>query len=427
VPKRKRNTKRGKGEGSVFELPNGTWRGKVTVGYAEDGKQRFRWVSGKTQAEALAKVAEIKQQLASGTFADTKLTLKNYLEQWLAHKESGVKPRTVEIYRHLSAYHIAPRIGHKRLDKLTPLDVHRLVAEVATHGGARTANQCRTMLYSAMKQAVRWQLVPRNVVEATDPLKEKPREMVLWTPEEVVRFLDTARAHRLYALFYAALSTGMRRGELLGLRWRDLEGGGIRIRETLVLVGNKLVLSTPKTDKGQRYVTVSPDVQEVLEMHRTRQEAERAHLGEVWPRTLEVYQQHGKKLALVAVENDFVFSSETGTLIHPRNLERTWYGLQDAARDAWAKAVDEAGDVATLKKLRDGRLLPRVRLHDLRHLNVSLRRRLGQDAKLIADQIGHTDPAFTTRLYTHLFEDDRRGAAVSLLNLLPKGDPSTAN
>jgi integrase len=153
----------------------------------------------------------------------------------------------------------------------------------------------------------------RNTVEAVDALKEAPREMTLWTPEEVVRFLDTARPHRLYALFYLALSTGMRRGELLGLRWRDLTGSVIRVRQTIVLVDNKLVLSTPKTDKGQRYVTVSPDVLEVLEAHRTRQEAERTRLAGAWPQMLEVYAQQDKKLELTPVENDFIFSSETGT------------------------------------------------------------------------------------------------------------------
>ncbi len=122
--------------------------------------------------EALAKGCRDQTQLVSGTFSDTKLTVKSYLAQWLSHKEGSVKPRTVEIYRHLSTYHIAPKIGHKRIDKLTPLDVHGLVTEVASCGGARTANQCLTVLFSTFKKAVRWQLVPRNVVEATDPLRK---------------------------------------------------------------------------------------------------------------------------------------------------------------------------------------------------------------------------------------------------------------
>ena len=216
MPRRK-NTRRGRGEGSVFEQPNGSWRGKVTVGYDDEGKQKFRWVSGKTQGEALAKVAAIKQRLSSGTYTDTKLMVGDYLERWLEHKQGQVKPRTAEAYQHTVVKHITPNIGRKKLDRLTPLDVQEMVSSIAAVSGTRTANMSRTVLFSALKQAIRWELLNRNPVEAVDPLKETTREMVLWSPEEVVRFLAVARPHRLFALFYLALSTGMRRGELLGL------------------------------------------------------------------------------------------------------------------------------------------------------------------------------------------------------------------
>lgn len=209
--------------------------------------------------------------LQPGTFTDTKLTVKAYLEQWLSHKEGQVKPRTTELYRHLAEHHILPRLGRKRLDKLTPPDIQCLVSDVASSGGTRTANMCRTVLFSALKQAIRWQLIVRNPVEAVDALKETPREMVLWSSAEVVRFLDTARPHRLHALFYLALSTGMRRGELLRLRWQDIKGSIIHVRQTLVPVDNKITISTPKTKKGQRRVSVSADVLEVLAAHRAGQ------------------------------------------------------------------------------------------------------------------------------------------------------------
>lgn len=408
MPRRK-STRRGRGEGTVFERANGTWAGEVTTGYDENGKQKRKTVYGKTQAEALAKLAEVKQQLATGTFTDTKLTVKAYLEQWLDHKEGQVKARTAELYRHLAAHHIIPRVGRKRLDKLTPLDVQGMVSAVAVSGGTRTANMCRTVLYSALKQAIRWQLLARNPVEAVDALKETPREMILWTPEEVVRFLDAARPHRLYALFYLALSTGMRRGELLGLRWQDIAGSIVSIRQTVVPIGSKITISTPKTKKGQRRVSVSPDVLEVLAAHKVAQDAERTDLGEAW-------QDAG-----------LVFPTEIGTPMYPRNLERAWYGLQDKARDAWKKALEKAGDVPTLERLEAKTLLPRVRLHDLRHLHVSLLVKRGVDARTIADRVGHTRASFTLDVYTHLFEEQRTAAAVSILDMLPKGDPVTAN
>lgn len=170
----------------------------------------------------------------------------------------------------------------------------------------------------------------------------------------------------------------MRRGELLGLCWQDIKGSTLHIRQTVTDLGGKVGISTPKTEKGNRRVTVSPDVIAVLEQHRLRQDAEKSMLREVWPDT------------------GLVFTNEKGGAIHPRNLTRTWYALQRKAG------------------------VPKVRIHDLRHLNVSIRRKQGQDAKLIADQIGHTDPAFTMRLYTHLFDDDRQGAAINLEGLLQR-------
>ncbi len=134
--------------------------------------------------------------------------------------------------------------------------------------------------YSAYKQAIRWQLVTRNPVEATDPVKEPHREMTLWEPEQAARFLDTARSHRLYAFFYLSMATGLRRGELLGLRSVDIEGSLLHVKQSLVKVGSKLIFSTPKTCKGFRTVALSPDVLEVLLLQRQRQDAERAVLGD---------------------------------------------------------------------------------------------------------------------------------------------------
>lgn len=382
---RRRSTRRGKGEGSVFEQANGSWRGKVTTGYTEDGKQRFRWVSGKTQAEALAKVAEVKQRLANGTYTDTKLTVASYLERWLDEKARTLKPSTLEQYETCISRCIVPRVGSIKLDKLTPMQVQTLVNEIQDASGAARAAKCRTVLFSAYKQAIRWQLVARNPVEATDPVKEPHREMVLWEPEQAARFLDVAREHRLYAFFYLSIATGLRRGELLGLRWVDIEGSLLHVKQTLVKVGSKLIISTPKTRKGFRTVALSPDVLEVLLLHHQLQEAERTVLGEEW------------------AHPELVFASEVGTPLNPDNLKRV--------RD---HLMNKAG-------------VPLVRLHDLRHLHASVAIHSGMDAKVLADRLGHSRASFTLDHYTHLFESQRAQSAVSLLDFLPKSDPDTVN
>lgn len=372
--------KRAHGEGTISKRPDGTWEAKVSLGYDADGKRRRKTVYGKTQKEVRAKLDEIKQQLANGTFSDVKLTVKSYLGQWLTEKARQVKPRTAEAYRYNVGKYIVPRIGGVQLAKLTPLQIQTMTSEIADASGARTANMCRTILYSALKQALRWGIIPRNPVEGVDRVKEHTQDMTLWTAAEAVTFLDAARSHRLYPLFYLAMSTGMRRGELLGLRWQDVKPGALHIRQSLTVVGNQIAISVPKTEKGKRRVTTSPDMEEVLEAHRQRQDAERQLLGE-WP------------------ENDLVFRTEVGTPLHPRNLERTWYALQKKAE------------------------VRRVRLHDLRHLHASLAIQQGMDAKMLADRLGHSRASMTLDVYTHLFEEQRANSAVSLSVLLGSSKP----
>lgn len=368
--------KRADGEGTISKRPDGTWEAKLSLGYDGDGKRRRKTVYGRTQGEVREKIETLKQQLASGTYTDVKLTLTVYLGRWLDEKARTVKPSTLEQYRMCIDRCIVPRVGGVKLDKLTPLQVQGLVSEIQNASGAATAAKCRTVLFSAYKQAIRWQLVTRNPVEATDPVREPHREMVLWEPEQAARFLDVAREHRLYAFFYLSMATGLRRGELLGLRWKDVEGSLLHVRQAFVKVGGKLMLSTPKTRKGFRAVALSPDVLEVLRLHRQRQEAEQAALGVYWPKT------------------DLVFVSEVGTPLNPDNLKRVRNDL-----------MDKAG-------------VPRVRLHDLRHLHASVAIKGGMDAKVLADRLGHSRASFTLDRYTHLFESQRAQSAVDLTGWL---------
>lgn len=379
--------KRADGEGTISKRNDGRWEGKISLGYDGEGKRIRRTVYGRTQGAVKDKLERLKNRLGTGMHADTGLTVSVYLERWLEEREGQLKPRTQKDYRYTIKKYIVPRMGRDKLATLTPLKIQALVSDVAKTSGARTANLCRSRLYTALKQAVRWQIIPRNPVEAVDTVKEIKREMIIWTPEEAVRFLDTARPHRLYALFYLVMATGLRHNELLQLSWDDLKGGVLFVRES-------------KTAKGVRRVGLSKDVIEVLEQHRQRQEIEKVEIGALWP------------------EKNLVFPSMAGTKLMPRNVTRTRYTLQDRAQEAWRKDAEAQGDTKTVKLLDSGKLMQRARLHDLRHFNVSIRRKQGQDPKLIADQIGHTDPAFTLRLYTHLFEEDRAEAGINLSEAL---------
>ena len=304
--------------------------------------------------------------------------MSEYLQQWLEDKKRTVKPRSAEFYRYNIEKYVTPRLGNVRLDKLTPLQVQAMMSDVADNAGTSTANKCRTTLNAALSQAVKWQLIHRNPVNAVDKFKETKREMTLWTPAQTAHFVKVASTHRLYALFYLAISTGMRRGELLGLRWQDVTPSAVTIRQALVAVGGKVTLSTPKTAKGNRRVAISPDLYEVLEAHRNQQESERLEAGDVW------------------TDSGLVFTTEVGTAIHPDTFKRYWNRIQA-----------EAG-------------VPRVRMHDLRHLHVSMLIRMGVDARAIADRVGHSRTSMTVDVYAHLFDEQRQAAAISLLDMLPK-------
>lgn len=372
--------KRANGEGSIFKRKDGRWQGDISLGYDQHGKRRRETVYGRTQREVREKIDRLKREVGSGSYSNTKLTLTEYLDKWHAEGSRQWRPRTAELYRHYIDRHIVPKLGKVKLAKLAPLHVQSLVGELADEGHLRTANACRTLLASALKQAVRWQLVPRNVVEAVDAVKEPKTKLNIWTPEQTAQFLEGIQNHRLYAAFYLMIATGVRRGELLGLRWEDVQGDTLNIEQSLVVVNNKAQFSTPKTERGIRRVAISPDVVEVLKEHRKQQSQEKEALGESW------------------TDFGLVFASEVGTPIHPRNFYRTWRGL-----------LEKTG-------------VPPARLHDLRHLHVSLLINKDVDQKTIADRVGHTDPGFTLRHYGHLFEKRRRKAAMSVQDLLKEDD-----
>jgi integrase len=363
-------------------MANGKWRADVSLGYDANGKRKRKPVYGRTQKEVRQKLDDLKQQLAQGTLSTDKLTVKEYLERWLSEKARQVKPRTAELYREQAERYVIPHIGRTRLSKLTPMQVQEMMGALADKVGIPTANKARKLLYGALKQAVRWQLVPRNVCEAVDPFKENAVEMKLWTPAEAVQFLDTARVHRLHAAFYLLMATGLRRGEVLGLQWQDLKGDRLHIRRSYTIIGGKPAWSTPKTQKGVRFVVVPADALAVLELHRQQQAEERAFLGAAW------------------LDGDFIFTLPDGCPVAPGTFHKMWLRLQKEAS------------------------VPQVRLHDLRHLHVSLLVKQGFDPRAIADRVGHTDPAFTMRRYAHMFEEQRQAAAMNLTDLLRPKAPS---
>lgn len=371
----KKGRRRAKGDGALFQRGDGRWQGEVLVKYV-DGKPKYKTVTAKTQEACRKKLEELKRQHEKGVLNLEKLSVADYLEQWLETKAKQVKPRTVYDYRYNFTRYVNPKIGALELTKANPLIIQGMLNGIADEVSADRANKVRRDLYGAFRQAVKWRLLMSNPIEATDTFKHEKAPMQMWQPDEALRFIEAAKAHPLFALFYLAMATGMRRGELLGLRWQDIEGSSISVRQTYARVGNQLLFSTPKTRKGVRRIPLSEDVLHVLAEHRLSQDRQRNFLAEAW-------QDYG-----------LVFTSEVGTPIDPDNLKRARYRLADVAG------------------------VPRVRLHDLRHLYASLMIKRGFSASELAERLGHARSSFTLDVYTHLFEEQKEAAAVSLMELL---------
>ena len=367
--------RRASGEGSIFRRKDGRWAGSIELGESAEGRRVRKTVYARTQAEAARKLSDLRRQLGLGVDLAHRSTLRAYVDRWLETKMQQVKPRTMELYRSYADM-ACQHLGNTELHRITPLGVQVALEAIRSRSGASTANKVRRLLFGALKQAVRWRLLASNPVDAVDQFKETPRPVTLWTVSEAKLFLDVARTNRLYALFYLMLSTGLRQGEVLALRWSDVRVDHFVVSRTVTRVGGRVQFSTPKTSRGERIVALSDDVLAVLRVHKQRQDSERHEVGTFFN------------------ETDLVFCNQLGDVITPMALHHVWRRLQARAG------------------------VPRVRLHDLRHLHVSLLVRRGLDPRTIADRIGHADASFTLRRYSHMFAAQRGDGAVRLTELL---------
>ncbi len=343
------------------------------VGRDETGKRIQRWRSGfATKRAATTALNELLGTLADGTYAArTKQTLARFLADWLDAVRPSVRPSTHASYTMQIERHIIPAIGHVRLQNITPAMLNKLYADLLTGGRRigsgglhpRSVRYTHMILRRALQSAVRQGLLPRNPADSSDPPKPgRAKEMKTWSPEHLRAFLGHVQGERLYAAWVVLATTGLRRGELLGLPWRnvDLEAGRLAITQTLLSVGYKLSFSTPKTAKGQRSVALDGVTVAALRAHRTHVLEERMMLGLGTP--------DGDAL---------VFAHPDGTPIHP---------------DSWSSQFDRH-----IKAYG----LPRIRLHDLRHTAATIALVAGVHPKVVSERLGHATVAITLDTYSH--------------------------
>src|ERR671917_2401770 len=302
--------KRGNGEGSIYPYKNKAgkvvgYRGAYWVHTAEGPKRRY--VSGKTRDEVHQKLIEALGNRAQGVVFDAgSVTVGEYLTRWLEDSVRGtVRVSTYEVHRHMIEPHIIPALGRIKLRDLNPVHVRGFYREKLDSGlSPATVRKMHSILRKALKQAVLDGLIPRNVCDAVKPPKVERKEIKPLDREQAKVLLEAASGDRLEALYVLAVHTGMREGELLGLRWEDvdLERGLLRLRHALVREGGKAVLGDLKTPKSRRSVRLTHAAAEALRNHLKRQLEEMERIG-------SLYQPGG-----------LVFATASGTLINPSNL-----------------------------------------------------------------------------------------------------------
>lgn len=375
--------KRANNHGTIYRRADGRWCAQIWLGY-EGGKPKRKTVYGKTQDDVWQQSVAIQRDKQQGLPVVTKgQTVAKFLEGWL---DDAVKPsvreQTYKTYESTARLHIVPVIGRIALDKLTPQDVQRMMGVAAAKGFTAThVGYCRVVLRIALNKALKWGLVARNVAALADPPRSEPYEAQYLSIEETHRFLNAVKGDRLEALYVVATTLGLRKGELCGLRWQDidLEAATLSVRHQLQRVGGRKQLVEPKTRSSRRTVALPPFVVAILRAHKARQRAERQWAAGKWR------------------EGGFVFTTRIGTPLEASNLSRSFHALLDATE------------------------IPRQRFHNLRHSAATLMLAQGVDATTIMAVLGHAHIGTTINLYAHVMPQVKRDAADRMEALFAMG------
>ncbi len=357
-----------------------------------------------TRREAQATLTSLLAKMQQGSyFEPANVTLRDYLtDEWLPAIKAKVKPSTYLSYETHVHRHINPAIGNVPLQKLTPAMLDAFYGDLATQPRKTATNPrrksaereseeakplspltCRKVhatLHKALADAVRKERLLRNPAEAADPPKTKSaktHEMKTWNAKELRAFLESTKETRLYSLWLTLATTGMRRGEALGLRWEDidLDAARISIRQNRVSVGYRVHVGKPKTGRG-RNISVDPGTLAVLKSLRRQQLEEKMQ-----------WQQAGYE------DSGYVFRREDGTPYHP-----------DSISQAFEKAVRDSEQ-------------PRIRLHDLRHTHATLALQAGIHPKVVSERLGHASISITLDIYSHAIPAMEEEAAAKVAAL----------
>ena len=362
--------RRGNKEGSLFKRPNGTWRAQVTVG----GKRLS--TSTKTRKEGQHWLKKTIEQVDSGlTFENSKLRLEDFLNEWHENVQFSLRPDTWNQYGQIINDHIIPTLGKIKLIDLHPDRIQRLYNERIQDGiGHRTIQLTHSVLRRALNQGVKLGLIIRNPTSATNPPKPIQNEMKVLNEFQAQQLIYLAESvnNRFAVLFHLAIITGMRKSELLGLRWNDLDWTKrtLQVQSQIKRIkGGGFYFSSPKTKSGKRKIILGENT--IKKLNR--------HFKQLTP----IKQKAEKKWQ----EHDLIFPSIVGTPLNQSKISKS------------------------LKNLLKEAQLPVIRFHDLRHTAASLMLNYGIPVIIVSRRLGHARPSITLDIYGHLIPSRQEEAA----------------
>ncbi len=376
--------RRPNGDGMIRKRADGRWEGRITVGHESDGKPIYRSVLANTQSELIPKLNALKETYAGVELSEnSRMTLGEWLDKWLdEYMTFTVRESTLEAYRDLANNQIKRFIGDKQLSALKTVDVQKLYTKVKTEGRVRehptlghtlsdsVVRKVHMVLHQALDVAVREHLIPNNPTNGTTIPKCNYAEKQILCDSQLDTFLEAIKTEEYWHdFFYTEIMTGLRRGEICGLKWSDLDvnTGKLRVQRSVsVKKGGGVNIGETKTDKGIRSITLP---QSVIERLRIRH-----------------------KTAI----SEWIFPN----LLHPE------YPVSPAAAYRKLKAI--------LKRAE----LPMIRFHDLRHTFATHAMQGGVDAKTLSGILGHTNASFTLDTYTHVTADMQKNASEIVSNMM---------
>jgi integrase len=346
------------------------------------GKRKQQWTSVKgTKKEADKRLGELIHQLDTGTFLKPgKTTLTVFLEKWMESSKPNLAPRTAEGYEHIIRKHIIPSLGGMILTQIKPEHIQQYYTKKLSGLSPRTVNHHHATLHAALKSAMNWGLLIRNPADAVEPPRYQRQEMHILDEFQIETLLQAAKSTEYYEIFFVALYTGLRRSELLALRWQDVDLLLCQIsinRSLHHLRDGRTVFRPPKTAKGRRTVAISPNTAIMLREYLVKKKA------------------HQLDLVSPLKDEDLIFCHSDGRAMLP-----------DSITHAWIKMTRKLG--------------LNVRLHDARHTHASLLLKQGVHPKIVQERLGHASIQLTLDTYSHVTPGLQAAAAESFDRIIPR-------